>query len=131
MLPFRSKIKTIIEKPQHIETGKLGEEIAGRFLLEKNFQILDKNYRHRHHEIDIVCQDENELVIVEVKTRRSNYLSEPQITVSTAKQKSLVEAANAYIRENEIDLDCRFDIVSVLLLDGEKRIEHLKDAFRP
>ena len=55
---------------EHNELGKLGEELATQFLTEKGYEILEKNWRNKHKEIDIVAKDGNELVIVEVKTRQ-------------------------------------------------------------
>lgn len=116
---------------EHNELGKAGEDIAAEFLRIKGFDIQCRNYRFKHLEIDIIAQDKDELVIVEVKTRTSDYLSEASLTVSKNKQKGVIKAANNYIIENEIDLECRFDIITVILNSKGKEIEHIQAAFQP
>lgn len=116
---------------EHNELGEKGEDLATQFLRKKGYKILQRNYRFKKLEIDIIAQDQNELVVVEVKTRASSYLAGPEDTVSKGKQKSIVTAANQYIIENEIDLETRFDIVSIILNEKETNIDHLIDAFYP
>lgn len=116
---------------EHNELGEKGEELATYFLRNKGYKILQRNYRYKKLEVDIICEDKNELVIIEVKTRASRYLAGPEDTVSKSKQKLIVKAANQYIIENEIDLDTRFDIVSIILNEKETKVEHLIDAFYP
>jgi putative endonuclease len=116
---------------EHNELGRIGEERAVEFLERIGYQILERNYTFDRSEIDIVCQDEEEIVVVEVKTRASSYLAGPEETVTKGKQNSIIKVANQYIRENEIDLECRFDIVSIILNKRDFQLEHLKDAFWP
>jgi putative endonuclease len=116
---------------KHNELGKIGEELAVQFLIEKGYEILDKNWRNKHKEIDIVAKDGNELVIVEVKTRQTDEYGEPDIAVTKRKQRMLIAAANAYILRNNLDMSTRFDIVSIVFKDGEPVIEHIEDAFLP
>ena len=116
---------------EHNELGKAGEDIAAEFLRKIGYQIRTRNYRFKHLEVDIIAQDKDELVIVEVKTRTSGYLAEAGLTVSKNKQKGVIKAANNYIIENEIDLECRFDIITVILNSKGKEIEHIKGAFYP
>jgi putative endonuclease len=71
------------------------------------------------------------LIIVEVKTRASRYLAGPEITVTKSKQQLIIKAANQYIIENEIDLETRFDIISIILNQQETDIDHLVDAYYP
>ncbi|HIP35732.1 MAG TPA: endonuclease [Crocinitomix sp.] len=116
---------------QHNELGKKGERLAKRFLIEKGYKILATNYRFKHLEVDIIAQQGEELIVVEVKTRQNEYLAGPEVTVTKSKQKAIVKVANAYVVENDIDLEIRFDIVSIILNDNETKIEHLEDAFYP
>ncbi|MCK9423320.1 MAG: YraN family protein [Bacteroidales bacterium] len=113
----------------HIKLGKIGEEIAVGHLLAKGYRILDRNWRWGHHEIDIIAQDQNVIVIVEVKTRRSNHVAEPETAVTRKKQKILVYAANAYTRYHQLYGDVRFDIVAILLNPGQIMVNHITDAF--
>ena len=111
--------------------GKLGEEIAVNYLIDKGYQILERNWRLGHKEIDIIALDGKTLVIVEVKTRKTNVFGDPDIAVGIEKQRMLVLAADAYVRYKNLDIDVRFDVISILLSDTDKQIEHIEDAFYP
>ncbi len=113
------------------ELGRLGEEFALHLLVSKGFKILATNWRFRKDEVDIIAKDDSFLVIVEVKTRSTNYFGEPYTAVNKKKQGFLIRAANAYIEKNNIDLECRFDIVSVVFAENKHQIEHIEDAFYP
>ena len=115
----------------HITLGKKGEVIARQYLKEKGFQILKTNWRHENDEIDIVAMDGDELVIVEVKTRSTNYYGEPEEDVGSQKESFLIRAAEAYLDKYDLDIDCRFDIVAIILNNDEKEIYHIEDAFYP
>ena len=116
---------------QHNELGKLGEELATQFLIDKGYEILEKNWRNKHKEIDIVAKDGNELVIVEVKTRQSDDHGDPDLAVTRQKQTRLIYAANAYIFSHNLDINTRFDIISIFFDDCKPIIEHIEDAFLP
>jgi len=116
---------------KHIDTGKKGEALAVQYLKSKHFRILETNWRSGHDEIDIIALDENELVIVEVKTLSSEYFGYPEEAVNQKKQNFLIRAAQAYIDQNEIDLEIRYDIVSIFLNEQSSKIYHIKDAFTP
>ena len=115
----------------HNDFGKLGEELAVEYLTGKGYKILERNWHNIHKEIDIIAKDGEELVIVEVKARQTDEYGEPDIAVTKKKQRMLVAAANAYILKNGLDTETRFDIVSIVIKDGEPVIEHIEDAFLP
>jgi len=115
---------------QH-DTGKLGEAIAQSYLLSKGYSILETNWQSSHREIDIIAQKNDVLVIVEVKARKTAFFGEPEEFVTRSKQKLLVSAANHYISLNNLDLETRFDIISVLFKGNSHVVHHLKDAFYP
>lgn len=115
---------------EHNITGEKGEEIAARFLEEKGFIILETNWRFRNLEADIIARSSQILVIAEVKTRKSSYFGEPETFVNKQKQKNLIRAANGYIQQKGLDLEVRFDIVSVVLNDSTA-VKHIEDAFSP
>ena len=115
----------------HNELGRAGEEQALAFMRKHKYEILDTNWRFGKDEIDIVCRKNNELIIVEVKTRSTNYFGEPEIFVNKNKQRFLIRAANSYIYKHDIDLECRFDIISVITKKGSSKITHIEDAFYP
>lgn len=113
------------------ELGKKGEEIATQYLLKQGYIILDVNWRAGRNEIDLIAKDKEFLVIIEVKSRSSSMFTEPEEAVTRDKQQALIRAANAYIFRNNINLETRFDIISIIHNQNETRINHLKDAFYP
>lgn len=109
--------------------GKQGEDLAVNYLISKGYQILERNWRSGHKEIDIIALDGDTLVAVEVKSRKSNTYGEPDIAVGVMKQKMLIWAADAYVRYKNLDVDVRFDIISIVITDTGEHIEHIEDAF--
>jgi putative endonuclease len=116
---------------EHNLVGEKGEAIALAYLREKGYHVRETNWRFKKAEIDIIAEHKEQIVVVEVKTRTSKEFERPQEAVTITKQKHLVRAADAYIQEYNIDLECRFDIISVLIFKGETEIEHIEDAFYP
>jgi len=116
---------------EHNEFGKKGEEIARHYLVGKGYKIMETNWVSGKNEIDIIAREGKYIIVVEVKTRHSNYSGEPETAVTREKQKSLIRAANAYIRMMNIDLEVRFDIISILIIKGKEQINHIEDAFYP
>ena len=114
---------------EHNETGTKGEEHAALFLSKKGYSILETNWRFKNLEADIIALIDKTLVIAEVKTRKSNYFGEPESFVNKQKQKNLIKTANEYIIRNNMDLEVRFDIVSIILGDSQMKINHIEDAF--
>ena len=115
----------------HNDFGKLGEELAVNYLIGKGYEILERNWRNIHKEIDIVAKDGQYLVIVEVKTRQTDEYGDPDIAVTRKKQRMLISAANSYIFRNHLEMETRFDIISIIFRNGEPVIEHIEDAFLP
>ena len=111
------------------ELGKLGEDLAVKYLQGKGYQILERNWRSGHKEIDIIALDGTTMVVVEVKTRKSDDFGEPDIAVGAMKQRMLIWAADAYVRYKKLDVEVRFDILSIVISDAEPEIEHIEDAF--
>jgi len=126
---LRRSVKRTMAK--HITLGKKGEELARKYLEDKGYLILETNWRHDRDEVDIIAMDGDELVIVEVKTRSSDRYGEPEDDVSWAKEKFLIRATEAYLEEKDLDIDSRFDIISIILNENECRIKHIEDAFYP
>ncbi len=117
--------------PNNTEKGNQGEELAAAHLIKNGYQILDKNWRFQHLELDVVAFINNTLVIVEVKLRAGDAYGKPEDFVSLKKQKNTIKAANAYIIEKNLDYETRFDIVSIIQNHNETKIEHIVDAFYP
>src|ERR1035437_8983125 len=114
---------------EHNDTGAKGEELAAAFLKTKGYIILETNWRFKNLEADIIALFSKTLVIAEVKTRKSSYFGEPETFVNKQKQKNLIKAANEYIQRNSLDLEVRFDIISIILGDNQMKINHIEDAF--
>ncbi len=113
------------------ELGKLGEELAEKFLLDKGFEIIAKNYRFGKGEIDIIARDpeDNYLTFLEVKTRYSLKYGAPEYSITAAKQKQIKKIAEMYLIENKIHgEDCRFDVITIIL-SKKPEITHYKNAF--
>lgn len=115
---------------QHNELGKLGEKIAADYLIKKGYEILAQNFYYDKAEIDIIAKkDDKTLVVVEVKTRNSDFFGDPQEFVTPSKIKLLVKAANEYIITNDLDMEVRFDIIAVIKNKSIEKMEHFEDAF--
>ena len=113
-------------------TGNLGERAAEKYLRDAGMGIVDRGYRFRGGEIDLIVRDGTELVFVEVKTRTSQEFGNPAEAVTRAKRRKLLQAASSYLQSRGMmQHPCRFDVISILLgSDGSSRLEHLRDAFR-
>ena len=113
----------------HNELGKWGEKFAAQYLLKKGYEILAQNWFFDKAELDIVALHNDQIVIIEVKTRNSDFFGDPQEFVKPAKIKLLLKAANEYIISHDIDKECRFDIIAVLKNKNQESLEHFEDAF--
>jgi len=110
--------------------GKIGENVAADFLKQNGYEILEQNYFYNHGEIDIVAKEGNTLVFVEVKSRRTTTFGEPEESVTPKKQELLRRTAEGYVIEKNIgNMNCRFDVVSVVLKNGKAECKVLKDCF--
>jgi putative endonuclease len=115
----------------HNELGSRGEDLAAHHLVKKGYQIQERNWYFGKEEIDVIAIQGNELVIVEVKTRNSDFFGAPHQFISKSKQAHLVRAAHAYVQKFGLDLEVRFDVIGVILNGREQRIEHIERAFLP
>ena len=113
-----------------MKCGKSGEDLASRFLVKNGFTILARNYRFERAEIDIIAEEGEDLVFIEVKTRRSNAYGTPEEAVTEEKQEQIRSAAEGYLVQHDIDdRPCRFDVVAIELKEGTTEIRHVRDAF--
>jgi len=113
----------------HNELGKWGEEVAASFLRERGYEIVERDWKSGHRDIDIIATDGTELVFVEVKTRRNRLFGEPEEAVDYRKRRSLQAAVNHYISYRKVSAPVRIDIITVVGLPGtEPQIHHLKDV---
>lgn len=114
---------------EHNELGKKGEKLAIDFLIENDYKILEKNYRYLKAEVDIIARKKDVLVVVEVKTRSSDYFGNPQDFITQKKIKLLVSAIDYYIVQRDLDVEVRFDIIAIIHQKDKTKIEHLENAF--
>lgn len=111
--------------------GEWGEQLAVEYLSKKGYHIVARNWRYGREEIDIIAQQGHFLVIVEVKTRHSSQFGDPQDFVSTQQQRHLINAADAYVTENDLDVEVRFDVIAITSDTVPPHITHIDDAFYP
>ncbi len=128
MSNFAEKFKDVAI---HNELGKKGEEEAVRFLTDKGYRILHRNWRSGKKELDIVAEYGHELIVIEVKTRRNHLYGSPEEAVNERKIRRIVASADAYIRKFAIDMPVRFDIITLTGQEPPFEIEHIEEAFYP
>jgi putative endonuclease len=119
------------EKPEHLRRGELGERAAKKHLQKNGLKFLTANFRSARGEIDLIFRDEDCLAFVEVKTRSSEDWTRPAAAVNAERRRRLSQAALDYLRLlKNPEVKIRFDIVEILLADGEVReIRHLPNTF--
>ncbi|MDI1354019.1 MAG: YraN family protein [bacterium] len=113
------------------QLGLEGEAQAKKHLEEKGYTILEKNWRFKKYEVDLIARKDDLIVFIEVKTRKNNTFGEPEVFVTRKKQNFLIAAANQYLMERNIDLSSRFDVVSLVGIGTELSVNHLEEAFHP
>ncbi len=112
--------------------GKQGEMLAARYLASKGYSILETNWRYSRSEIDIIAKQGDTLVFVEVKTRSSNHVMDPEDSISPAKVKRIADAATRYMDFTAHEWAIRFDVIGILLkANGQYEIHHHQDSFFP
>ena len=114
-------------------TGELGEEVAANFLIARGYRILERNFRCKGGEVDIIARDpgDKSLVFIEVKARRGLSYGVPQLAVTSFKQRQISKAALTWLSKNRLhDTNARFDVIAILLHTGESHhVEHIQNAF--
>ncbi len=115
----------------HLVLGEQGEAIAEKYLIRKGYSILERNWKNRHEEIDIIARADAQLVIVEVKSRSSKAFGHPYESIGIRKQRLLVNAAEAYIIKYNSTLETRFDVISIIRTSSGHEIQHIEGAFSP
>jgi len=121
----------IVHKPSAYKLGKSGEEAAVRYLKKNKFRIIERNFRFFKGEIDIIANDQNTLVFVEVKARKSKEFGPPEESVTPSKQKQIKRVALGFLAKNNLkDVECRFDVLSLSFNESSGyKITHIQDAF--
>jgi putative endonuclease len=110
--------------------GHSGEEAAVRALRKSGLTILERNYRCRYGEIDVVARDGITLVFCEVKARATDRWGDPSEAVDHRKQGRLRRLAAEWLSSHPVGtVEIRFDVVSVIVRDGRTELRHIVDAF--
>ena len=110
------------------ELGKLGEDEAVKYLIKNGCKILDRNFNCTQGEIDIVALDKNEVVFVEVKTRKNISYGEPAESVTFFKLKHLLRAIKYYLYKRNLEEEfIRLDIIEVYVINENIKINHIKN----
>ena len=110
-------------------TGNIGEDIVTKYLEEKEYQIIERNFRCKLGEIDIIAQDKEEIVFIEVKTRKILSYGNPADSVNEPKQKHIYKASEYYLLiNNKLDDFTRIDVIEVYLNSSSYKINHIKKA---
>ena len=125
----RTDNRTPEKRREALEFGKIGEQMAAKYLTDKGYLILEHNYRRGHLEIDLIALDEDELVIVEVKSRAYDNILQPEDAVDHKKRQALIRLANEYVKTHGRKENVRFDVVTVVSKEGGAEIKHLKNAY--
>ncbi len=122
-------------KSENKSVGDFGETSACTYLKHRGYKILERNYRNRGGEIDIIAEKGSYVVFVEVKTRNSEDFGAPSEAVNAVKQQKIANTAMAYIMQHRPDNDFRFDVIEVMykksVFGGFKtvKVNHIENAF--
>lgn len=114
---------------QHNQLGKQGEQLAKVYLLNKGHVILEENWRCGKLEVDLITDDGELICFVEVKTRSTEAYGKPEEAVDEKKELALINAAEIYLQNTNLDVEVRFDIVSIIINNGNASVKHIEDAF--
>ena len=116
---------------QNAGVGNRGEELAAAFLVRNGFELIERNFRCKGGEVDIVAKDGKTLVFVEVKSRKTLTYGVPQLAVTPFKQRQISKAALTWLAKNhKHDSPARFDVIAILLNGAyQHQIEHIRNAF--
>ena len=115
--------------PHNIQLGKMGEDMAAQYLIDKGHKILHRNYTYERGEIDIISQIGDTIVFTEVKTRRNNKYGYPEDAVTDTKKQKILQVATYYMQINRIKTDPRIDIIAITMEGIKPEIVHHEDAF--
>lgn len=115
------------------DIGYYGEDLACKYLLNIKHKILEKNYRNKLGEIDIISFFDNIIIFTEVKSRYTNSYGSPMESVTYYKQKQIIKLSSYYILTNKFNkYNVRYDVIEIIFnkLNQDFTINHIKDAFR-
>lgn len=110
--------------------GSWGEEIAESYLKKKGYTILNRNFRSKIGELDIVARDGNVIVFIEVKTRNKLSYGLPCESINEIKKRHIKRMADFYTMINNIeDIDLRIDVIEIFIIEDTVSVHHIENAF--
>lgn len=111
------------------KTGKIGEDIVTKYLEDKGYKIIDRNFNSWWGEIDIIAQEKNELVFIEVKTRHNKKYGQASEAVNKTKKAHLKKTIEYYLYKKELkNVYIRIDVVEVYIINNRIIVNHIKKA---
>ena len=114
----------------NLEFGKAAEDLAAKFLKAKGYKILERNYKNKFGEIDIIAQQDGVICFIEVKARHSLNLGFPQEAVTFSKQRQICRVAVSYLKSNKLlERPARFDVLALLYANSKPEVSLITDAF--
>jgi len=114
-------------RPLHLIRGDRSEQLACNYLEKQGLQLIDKNFRCKYGEIDLIMQDQKTLVIVEVRFRKSNQYGGALESITTKKQSRIIATTQHYLLTNKIKSLIRFDVIG---MSSDTDINWIKNAFQ-
>ena len=113
------------------DVGNIGENIASKYLKAKGFRIVERNFRCRMGEIDIIADKDGDLYFVEVKTRKNERYGTPFESITLKKQQKIVKIAQYFLLRAKKEVNCHFSVVGIMLGNQENhKVDFLENAFQ-
>lgn len=115
-----------------ISLGKYGEQLAQKYLISKEYKIIETNYHTKEGEIDIICRKGQTVFFIEVRTKKSLNFGTPIESLTVAKQEHFINACFQWLDENNFeDIDWQIDFIGILLYRNNrvKRFNHIENVF--
>jgi putative endonuclease len=129
---FANFFKSLRPKPRALsdqEHGAWGEDVAARHLKDKGLRIVERNWRAKSGELDLIARDDDLLIFVEVKSSRQETEFLPEQRVNYKKQHKIKRLAAAYCKANRLDMPIRYDVIAVVGEGKNVQVRHIEDAF--
>ncbi|MBS4042532.1 MAG: YraN family protein [Chitinophagaceae bacterium] len=118
------------KKTSHQHKGDYGESLAYDYLQQQGFVVLERNWRYKHCEVDIICKKNNVLHFVEVKTRTNQKFGNPEESINSKKMNALKKAAEEYLIQHTEFIQIQFDVIAIKLKNNKiEEILFIEDIF--
>lgn len=114
-------------RPSHLIQGERSEQLACRYLLKQGLELVEKNFRSKHGELDLILRDQQRLIIVEVRFRKTATYGGAIESITKKKQSRIIAATEYYLMINKINSPIRFDVIT---MSTDSEINWIKNAFQ-